>query len=202
VTRAALPAALPAALLVALLAGCSASPGGSQPPVTPLASPAATVGAPATATAGPALYVDTSLLAILPTDVGGMPFVESAEGESDAMASTVLPTLASAVASAVAVDTSTEDLVYVLIVRLQPGALDDSSFRDWRDSFDEGACGGATSVVGHAQAPIGGRTTYIGTCATGLRTYHVWLQDHDLLISASSTGSQKFGELLVGGLRP
>ncbi len=37
--------------------------------------------------------------------------------------------------------------------------------------------------------------------AAGLRTDHVWIEDEDLPISASSVGDGRFGELLMGELR-
>ena len=110
--------------------------------------------------------------------------------------------LATAAVGAVAVDTGTTDLAYALVVKLRPGALTDSKFRDWRDSYDEGTCGGASAVVGHAETLIAGRNVFIGTCSGGLRTYHVWIRDKDLLISVSSLGPRKLGELLLAELKP
>jgi hypothetical protein len=83
-----------------------------------------------------------------------------------------------------------------------PGGFDDTHFRDWRDSYDEGACSGAGGVVGHAQAEIASRTVFIGTCDAGVRTYHAWIEDKNLLISASAAGDRRFGEGLMAGLRP
>jgi hypothetical protein len=87
-------------------------------------------------------------------------------------------------------------------VKLRLGALTDSKFRDWRDSYDEGTCGGASAVVGHAETLIAGRSVFIGTCSGGLRTYHVWIREKDLLISVSSLGPRKLGELLLAELKP
>jgi hypothetical protein len=92
--------------------------------------------------------------------------------------------------------------VYALVVRLKPGAFGEELFRQWRDSYDDGACTQSGGVVGHAEAEIGGRQTYVTSCVQGMHTYHVWLQDQDLLISASSIGDGRFGELLLKGLRP
>ena len=147
------------------------------------------------------ITIDTTLLGILPREVSSVPVIESPEGESDAMADTVLPTIATAAVAAVAVDTSTSDLVYVLVVRLRPDVFSADTFRDWRDSYDEGACLGVSNVVGHAELNIGKHHVYIGTCANGLRTYHTWIEDRAILIAASSTGDRTFGVILLGTLR-
>jgi len=91
--------------------------------------------------------------------------------------------------------------VYAIVVRLRPDVFTDDAYRDWRDSYDEGACGGVSNVVGHAQSTIGGNSVYIATCANGLRTYHAKLETRSILISASSTGDRRFGILLLGNLR-
>jgi hypothetical protein len=56
-------------------------------------------------------------------------------------------------------------------------------------------------VVGRAEATIGGRQSYVTSCVAGMHTYHVWLKDQDILISASSVGAGRFGEKLLEGLR-
>jgi hypothetical protein len=180
-------------------AACTATPSATVPLVQmpPASAPDSSVDA-----SFGAVVIDPTLVAVFPATVGGLRVAESPEGEADASANDVLPTIASAAAAIVAVDQSTSDLVYALIVRVRPGALTDATFRDWRDSYDEGVCTSPTAVVGHAEAQIGGRTVYIGTCDNGLRTYHVWIQDAGLLISASSIGTRKLGELLMGELRP
>ncbi|MES1239642.1 MAG: hypothetical protein ABUL57_02135 [Chloroflexota bacterium] len=103
--------------------------------------------------------------------------------------------------SAVAVDAGNGDLVVVNIVRLKPGAFGAELFRQWRDSYDEGACAGSGGVVGHAEAVIADRQTYVTSCVASMHTYHVWLGDQGLLISASSIGADRFGEQLLKGLR-
>jgi len=144
--------------------------------------------------------IDTTLLAVLPREISSIPVIESPEGESDARTDTVLPTIATAAVAAVVVDTSTNDLVYALVVRLKP-VFTANTYRDWRDSYDKGACLGVSNVLGHAQMTIAGRTVYIGTCVNGLRTYHTWLEDKQILVSASATGTREFGVLLMGTLR-
>ena len=172
---------------------------------SPIDRPPGTIGPPATSGSGApgeAVVVDPTLLGVLPAAVGGIPLTESADGETDALASTQLSTIASALAAGLAVDSPSGNFVYAVVVRLLPGGLDDARFRDWRDSYDEGACSGAGGVVGHAEAEIAKRTVFIGTCDAGVRTYHVWIEDRDLVVSASAAGDQRFGERLMTDLRP
>jgi hypothetical protein len=56
--------------------------------------------------------------------------------------------------------------------------------------------------VGNAEAQISNRTTYIGTCGGGAHTYHTYLEKANILVSATSVGTKRFGEQLMGTLRP
>lgn len=122
------------------------------------------------------------------------------EGLADAVSDPNLASHALAIAAALAVDPESGDLVYAALVRLRPGAMSDAFYRDWRDSFDEGACSQAGGVAGHAEAELAGRQTFIGTCEGGLRTYHVWLRNSGVLASVWSVGERRLGERLVEGL--
>jgi hypothetical protein len=208
--------ALLALLALATLATAACGPGPVSP--TPSAgaasvAPLSTLGPPSSeatdgpsaplASGGDAVVVDPTLLAVLPETVDGIVMVESPDGESAALKDANLTKVASAVASGLAIDAATGEFVYVFVVRLMPGALDDAGYRDWRDSYDEGACSQASGVAGHAETTIAGRTVYIGTCAGGVRTYHVRLDGSGILVSASAVGEQRrLGEKLVEGLRP
>jgi len=194
-----------AAMLVVVLVACGTAPDPQSPasPTSPSPTPATSPSGAATPTAGVAAVVlDPSLLAILPADVDGLPIMENAAGERAALGDPFLGEVASSMAAGFAFDPATDAFIYAVVVRLRPGALDGSSFRHWRDSYDEGACSQADGVAGHAETELGGRTVYIGTCAGGLRTYHVWLEDRGVLISASAVGERRLGELLVENLRP
>jgi hypothetical protein len=147
------------------------------------------------------IILDPGLLALLPESVGGAAVTEDADEAANALNDPALPGFASAVDGAVAVDTGTGNLVYAWVVKLRPGAFTDAAFRQWRDAYDEGACAAAGGVVGRAEAEIGGRRAYVTSCVADLHTYHVWLGDQDLLISASSIGEARFGEELLAGLR-
>lgn len=209
------------AIAVALgwtIAGCGPSVTGSAPPgsvppgptvpaalSSPVAAtppPAASPSMPEPSAGGAAVILDRELLAILPPTVGDLPVLANPEGEAAALGDPILASVGLGVAVALAIDPAGGDFVYVVVARLRPEALTDEAFRDWRDSFDEGACSQADGVVGRAETEVDGRTVYIGTCAGGLRTYHVRVEDRDVLISASAAGERRLGELLVENLRP
>lgn len=200
-------------LVVALaMAGC----GGTGPTLAPpSATPVSTVGAatdtpPSTIGPPPSptpddgtspLTIDPGLLDLLPTDVNGIAVVESLDEATLALSNEDLQRVASAINAAVAVDAASGNLLYALVVQLRPDALGEAGFRDWRDSYDEGACADAGLDIGHGQGTLGGRTVYIGSCQGGILTYHVRLDDLGILISSWSLGEGRFGELLMSNLR-
>ena len=144
--------------------------------------------------------IDPTLLEILPATVAGLPVtaVPDPSGTDD-------PGLIDSVermAQALVVDPASDAFTFASVIVPRPGVFDDEFFRSWRDSFDEGACSQAGGVTGHAQATIGGRTTYIGSCEGGVLTYHVRLEDRDAIVSVSALGESRLGEQLVAGLRP
>lgn len=200
-----------AALSSALVAACSGDPAASstRPPssvvvATASAAAPASFGPPPSPTAPPdtsPLVIDPTLLGILPASVSGITITEDADEAANALNDPALPRIASGVDGAVAVDAGTGNLVYAWVVRLREAVFTDADFRQWRDAYDDGACASAGGVVGRAEATIGGRRAYVTSCAAGLHTYHVWLQDQDILISASSIGDARFGEQLLEGLR-
>jgi hypothetical protein len=85
----------------------------------------------------------------------------------------------------------------VTVTRLREGVFSDAFHRDWRDSFDAAVCDQAGGVIGNAEAEIDGHRTFIGTCAGGVRTYHVVLADTDTLISMQALGAGRLGERIV-----
>ena len=133
--------------------------------------------------------------------MSGFEVTESPDAESTALGDPQLAVVGSGMAAGIAVDPTTGEFVYAVVVRLKAGTMNDAVFRDWRDSYDEGACSQADGVSGNAQTEINGNTVYIGTCAGGVRTYHVWLEAQGLLVSASSVGDHRFGEMLMNNLR-
>jgi hypothetical protein len=184
------PASLPASARTAAPSTSGAAPS---------ASGAAVPAVPA-APAVPAVPVDPALLAMLPVSVAGFPLqpIPDPTGLDDPALVASLDRLA----QAYAVDPAGSGFAYASVVVLRPGVFSEAFFRSWRDSFDEGACSQAGGVAGHAQAQIGGRTTYIGDCAGGLLTYHVRLESLNAIVSVSSLGGAHLGEQLLAELRP
>ena len=192
-------------LLALVLASCGVSI--ATPTVAPVAStpaptPTRALVSPTFGSSAGAVDVDPALLEILPASVDGLPITENTAGEEASVGDPLLDQVAAAFASGFASDAAATEFVYAVVVRLLPDAMDATVFRDWRDSYDEGACSQADGVAGNAETEIDGRTVYIGTCVGGLRTYHVRLEDKEVLISASAVGERRLGEILVENLRP
>ncbi len=201
-----------AGLLVLAAAGCAApvETAKGPPPPPPTIAPATSPEAPAVTqppaaspiapTPAGAVVEDPTLLAVLPADVAGVPVTHEALAFTEAATDPAFAGNVEAAAFAVAVDGA--DLASAVVARLNPGVYSEAFFRDWRDTYDEGACGQAGGVVGNAETQLGEQAVYIGTCAEGLRTYHAWLADRGVVVSAFSLGDRRFGELLMAGLRP
>ena len=220
------PGALATAVLVTVTlvfagcgdAGASLSPTGSAP-----ATVAATATAPASATAAPIssaptsavpttspglpsatpgvnVVMDPALLALLPGAIG----TATVKIEPDAFAqATVDPSFVSNVdRAAFAIVVEGGDLASGVVAHLRPGAYSDALYRDWRDSYDAGACDQSGGVSAHAQAELGGRLAFITTCTGGLRIYHAYVPERDVIVSVFSLGTRRFGEQLVAGIRP
>jgi hypothetical protein len=178
------------------------APGGCDPTRTP-ADASSPLGPPPSATPdenAPA-DIDATLLDYLPETVGDIAVAENLEEAAIAVSDPSLSRIATAVDVGVALDATTGNLVTVHVVRLREGAFDDAIYRQWRDTFDAGACAAADGVNARAEMTIDARTVFVTSCVAGLRTYHVWIEAEDLLISASSIGSGRFGEQLVHELR-
>lgn len=197
--------ALAAALVVM---ACQSSTTPSRGPASDL--PAETIELPASVGPLPSptqpddttpVVLDQTLLGILPEAIAGFEITEASDEAAIALSAPALRTVATALDAGVAVDASTGNLAYALVVKLRPKVFTEETFRQWRDSFDEGACAASGGVVGNAEATIDDRRVHITNCAGGLHTYHVWLAEDDLLVSASSVGDARFGEQLVDNLR-
>ena len=146
--------------------------------------------------------IDPALLAYLPASVDGLLITESPEAEAEALADPELASVGSAIAAGIALDGSSGEFVYALVVRLLAGPMNEALFPYWRDRYDEGACAQAGGVANAAEVQLGGRTVYTATCTEGVRTFHAWLDAQGIFISASAVGDRRLGELLVEGLRP
>jgi hypothetical protein len=148
------------------------------------------------------ISIDSALLAVLPASVHGAPLVENPDGEAHDLTDPALAGEASALAAALVIDAATSDWAYVSVVRLRPGVFSDAYFRSWRETFDAGACAHAGGVAqSSAEATIAGHQTFIGHCVGGILTYHVHLAQGNLIVSISGVGDQRFGQLVVEGLR-
>jgi hypothetical protein len=203
-TRAAAAILAISVVLGALLGACGSTVESLRPSAAldPTVTASATAEPTQTPDIGTAVAIDPSLLEILPARVDGLEVVENPDGEAAAIGDPLLAKVGSAMAAGFAIDPASGDFVYAIVIRLLPDTMDAASFADFRATFDEGACSQADGLARSAETGIGGRTVYIGTCAGGLRTYHVWLDDRGVLISASAVGERRLGELLVENLRP
>lgn len=176
-------------------------PAGSSNPAESPPAVASTPSAPAASpSGGQGAVEDPSLIEVLPAQVAGSDVTLESQAFAEALAD---PGFAANIeAAAFGVVVAGNDLASAVVARPVEHVYSDAWFRDWRDSYNDGACAQSGSVVGNAEAEIGGRTVYIGTCSGGLRTYHTWIEDRDLLVSAFSIGEARFGEQLMAGLRP
>ncbi len=207
-----------AGLLVALeVAGCGSPPPTGSGPIDSLAgagtlstaapgsalasrtAPTVGVTSPGQASA-PGVALDPTLLSILPPAIAGVPVTAEPSSFADATADPDFVASVEAAAFAIAVDGS--DLVSGVVARLRPGVYSDAFFRDWRDSYNDGACSQAGGVVGTAEAELSGRTVYVTSCAGGLLVYHAYLPGRDVVVSLFSLGDRRFGEQLMNDLRP
>ncbi len=170
----------------------------ASPPPTPGASPSVSVAQPP----GAGVTLDGTLLGVLPADIDGIPVQPEPAAFADAASDPAFVANVEAAAFATVVDAATDDLASGVVARLRPGIFSDGFFRDWRDTYNRGACAQSGGVVRNAEAPLGGRTTYITTCAGGLRVYHAYLEPQDVVVSLISVGDGRFGERLMDGLRP
>ena len=195
-----------------LLVGCDTGLATPSPLVAPTASAPASVPAPASTpppsapavSSGPgasaSVALDASLLGVLPPDVAGVAIQLEPDALTTALADPDFARNVEAAAFAVAVDAG--DLASGVVARLRPGVYTDALFRDWRDTYNAGACAQAGGLAGNAQAELGGRTVYIATCAGDLRVYHAYLPERGVIVSLLSVGQRRFGEQLMDGLRP
>ena len=183
----------------------SPTPHPATPSTTPTPSPDQTPpGTFPTASASPAVAVDPSLLDLLPDTVGGVPVEADNDTAAEIARERSIAPFVSAIAVAAAFGPpptdATPDYVVVTVARIKPGLFGDLFFRGWRDTFDAAVCEQAGGVDGHAEAEIGGRQTFIGTCAGGVHTYHVYMPAQEVIVSLQGAGSARFGERVVEGL--
>jgi hypothetical protein len=166
-------------------------------------SPEAGSDIPSTSPSG-AVGVDPALLSFIPDAVDGVPLTFDPETSASIAADPSVAADAASLAVALAIvpgASAADDLAIVSVVRLRNPAKDDAWFRDWRDTYDTGACGPAGGVVGNAEAQLGGGTVYIGSCAAGVRTYHTRLETAGIVVSITALGERRLGEKVMAGMR-
>jgi hypothetical protein len=185
-----------AAILFALTGCATRAP--TPPASTPAPSPTASTG-PVTSS-GPVL-IDPSLLDHLPAQVDGLDVMRRPESDLAAASDPVVTEFGEGIVTGLAIDPASGDFAYATLVQLRPDAFTTELYRSWRDSFDEGACSQAGGVVRIAITEISGREVHIDSCEGGVRTYHTWLEESRVLVSISSVGDRRLGELLVEALR-
>lgn len=193
------------ALLLGLV-GCSISPpptGSSTPgPVSSVRSPASAEVVPTAIVA--TVAVDPGLLRFVPLSGNGISLTFDPETSATVAADSSLaadvrslavglytrpPTNASAGPSA--------DLAIVNVVDLRDPGLDETWFRDWRDTYDQAACANAGGVARRAETVLGNRTIFVGSCAGGAFTYHVRMLEVGIVVSLTSVGPGRLGEEIV-----
>lgn len=183
-----------------VLAACGASEVGSPASsVAAAPTPRVVVGA---ASSQP-IVVDGGLLSILPARVDGVDMQFAAETAAAMMGDPELGRSASAIVVGLVVspgDSRGEDLAISTVVQLRPGVFSDAFYRDWRGAYDEAACAQAGGVASHVQQVIGAHTVEVAACSGGARTYHTHLKG-DLLVSITTIGDRRFGDLVMAGLR-
>jgi hypothetical protein len=145
--------------------------------------------------------VDPTLLDVLPAEVAGRPLDPDAESAAAIAEDGSIAPFVSAIALASVFGPAATDVppsyAVVTVARLRPGVFGEAFFRGWRDTFDAAVCEQAGGVEGHAEAELGGRHTYIGTCAGGVHTYHSYLPTRDVIVSSQSAGPALFGEQVM-----
>jgi hypothetical protein len=196
---------LAAAVLVFAACGSTASPTPASPSsslrLTPTTSPSRAPSvspSPAPSGASP-IPTDDALLGLLPDKLDGLNRQVDPLVNAPIAADPDLARLARSFATALYIDPSTGEFAYASVVRLRKELSADES-RSYRDSFDAAACSQAGGLARTAEAAIGGHQTFIGTCAGGVRTYHVELDDGAMILSMSEAGERRLAERLIGGL--
>ena len=148
--------------------------------------------------------VDASLLDVLPESIDGQPRrSDDPTALEIARTGNLGPDIeAIAVGLYVAAgESASQDLAIANVVRLRSGAFSEAWYRDWRTTYDSGACEIAGGVApGAAQSRIGDHDTDIGTCQGSVHTYHVHLTGPHRVVSITAAGDGRYGELVVKGL--
>ena len=193
-------------LAVALAACIPPRPSASAAP-TPDATASPTSSGSAGASPAPAgspsngdgIVVDPTLLEHLPPAIAGIPRTPDPETAAEIAGQPLLDAYVSGLS--VAIYPSDADYAVATVARLHPDVFDETWFRGWRDTFDEGVCGQAGGVAsGHSEVDLGGRHVFRSGCNGGVVIYHVWLPDSNSIVSIQGAGPLDMGRSVVSGL--
>jgi hypothetical protein len=218
--RAGAAARLMVVAAVVVVAGCGPTPPSSVPsasssavtspsaaPASPTASATAAASPSAPSDSGPPLpagvSVDPGLLEVLPTEVDGVTLEPDPLTADEVSRDPLLAESALSIAVALAAAPSApggDDLAVANVIRLRPDVFDEAFYQEWRDTYNEAACGVADGVASETETVIGGRQAFIGRCVGGAQTYHTYLEDQGFLVSVTATGERRLGELIIAGL--
>jgi hypothetical protein len=177
-------------------------------PAASSASPtaaASTIFAPSPSLPGPSrppVVLDADLLSVVPVanrigfDVTYDP-VTSATVAGDAGVAQDATGLAVALVRVTGSAADAADIAVMSVIRLRDPKVDEAWFRSWRDSYDESACAQAGGVVRHAEVTIAGHLVFVGSCAGGAFTYHTRVRDGELVVSVTSVGPARLGEMVM-----
>ena len=182
------------------------APTASAPPTSAgLVSPTAASSLSASASAD-GTAADPSLFRVIPIQpADGLTFQYDADTSGRVAGDQGLAKDANAIAIGLYTVTGQQpvaDYAIASILALRDPKADDNWFRSYRDSYDESACAQAGGVSRHAEAPIGGRTVFIGSCAGGAFTYHLRLDGEGLVVSITGVGPGRLGEKVAGLVQP
>jgi hypothetical protein len=183
----------PPSLSPAALATASPTPGVSASSSGPAAE------SPTSSTLASPIPTDAALLDLLPATLDGLDRQTDPSVDAGIAADPDLARLATSFATALYIDPTTGEFAYVSVVRLQEPLSQRASI-SYRTSFDDAACAQAGGLQRTAEATIGAHRTWIGSCAGGVRTYHLDLSGGGLVLSVSEAGERRLGEQLIGGL--
>jgi hypothetical protein len=165
-------------------------------------SSGATAASPAPAESpsdGAGIVVDPTLLEHLPPDIAGIPRTPDPETAADIAGEPLLDAYVSGLS--VAIYPSDPDYAVATVARLHPEVFDETWFRGWRDTFDEGVCSQAGGVApGHSEVDLGGRHVFRSGCNGGVVIYHAWLPDSNAIVSIQGAGPLDMGRSVVSGL--
>jgi hypothetical protein len=148
---------------------------------------------------GDGIVVDPTLLEHLPPDIAGIPRTPDPETAAEIARQPLLDAYVSGLS--VAIYPADPDYAVATVARLHPEVFDETWFRGWRDTFDEGVCAPAGGVApGHSEVDLGGRHVFRSGCNGGVRIYHTWLPDSNAIVSIQGVGPLDVGRSVVSGL--